>query len=302
LARFLPALLVVALLGGSAAAFAVTERLKLERSPIYGTLVDKVVSPASGNRARIWFRLRKSDRLSLAIVGTNDEVVRELVSSDHVRAGTRKYYWNGRDDSGSSVPDGTYRPRVHLAGEHRTILLPNSIVVDTKPPRISLARTNLRIVSPDGDSRRDYLKVFYRTSEPARAVLYANGRQVVKLKSFKGRPLQWGRKNGMPTRPGGYRLRLRAIDEAGNPGPPSRVFSVRIRFIELARHVIRVPAGRRIIVRVETDAPFYHWRIGSRRGRVRDHRLVLAAGAPGRYRLVVSERGHLDKALLVVGA
>ena len=37
-------MLVVALLGGSAAAFAVTERLKLERSPIFGTQVGKVVS------------------------------------------------------------------------------------------------------------------------------------------------------------------------------------------------------------------------------------------------------------------
>jgi len=37
LKRLLPAVLVVGLLGGSAAAFAVTERLKLERSPIFAT-------------------------------------------------------------------------------------------------------------------------------------------------------------------------------------------------------------------------------------------------------------------------
>ena len=57
MARFLPALLVVGLLGGSAAAFAVTERLKLERSPIFSTRVDKFVSPYSGRRAKIIFRL-----------------------------------------------------------------------------------------------------------------------------------------------------------------------------------------------------------------------------------------------------
>jgi hypothetical protein len=303
LARFLPAVLVVGLLGGSAAAFAVTERLKLERSPILHTRVDKVVSPASGNRARrarIWFRLRTADSLSLAIVNSKDEVVRALISSRHLGAGMKHFRWNGRDDSGAFVRDGMYRPRIHLAKQHRTILLPNSIAVDTKAPRITLTRTNLTLVSPDGDARHDYLKVSYRTSEPARAVLYANGHEVVKVKSFDSSSLQWGRRNGMPARARTYRLRLWAIDHASNLGPPSRVFTVRVRYIELGRHVIRVRAGGRIVVRVSTDAHFYTWRIGSRRGRVRSRRLVLAAGAPGRYELVVSERHHPARALVVV--
>ena len=293
-------MLVVGLLGGSAAAFAVTERLKLVRSPITHTQVDKVVSPASGRRATIVFRLREGDRLSLAIVTSNDRVIRALVNSTSVRAGRHRYTWNGRADNGEFVPDGTYRPQVHLANARRTILLPNPILVDTKAPHITLVRKNLTVVSPDGDTRHDYLKVFFRTTEPARAVLVANGHRVVKVKSFKAGSLQWGRRNGMPTKPGVYRLHLRAIDEAGNLGPRSRGFTVRIRFIELGRQVIRTHAGRRIVVPVSTDARFYTWRIGSRHGRVRSRRLVLAAGAPGRYHLVVSERGHTARALVVV--
>jgi hypothetical protein len=300
LARFLPVVLVVGLLGGSAAAFAVTEHLKLERSPIFGTQVGKVVSPASGRRVKIWFRVRKSDSLSLAIVDSQDHVIRALISSRHVRSGRKKYTWDGRDDAGNPVPDGIYKPRVHLAGEHRTILLPNPIDVDTKVPHISLARTSLRVVSPDGDARDDYLTVFFKTSEPARAVLFANGHKVVKLKSFTARSLKWGRRNGMPTRPGVYRLRLRAIDAAGNPGPRTRIFTIRIRYIELGRHVIRARTGGRIIVPVSTDARFYSWRIGPRHGRVRNRLLSIAAGAPGRYQLVVSERGHKAGALVVV--
>ena len=179
MARLLPALLVVGLLGGSAAAFAVTERLKLERSPIFATQVGKVVS-SNGHRVKINFRLRKADNLSVAIVDTRDQVVRALVPSRHVVAGPQKLRWNGRDDSGSPVPDGVYKPRVHLANAHRTILLPNPISVDTKVPQISLTGRNLTVVSPDGDARHDYLKVFVKTSEPARAELYANGRLVVK--------------------------------------------------------------------------------------------------------------------------
>ena len=300
MARFLPVVLVVGLLGGSAAAFAVTERLKLERSPIFGTRVDPAVSPYSGRRADIIFKVRKADDLSLAIVDRRDQVVRALISSHHVRPGRKDYKWNGRDDSGSPVPQGTYRPRIHLAAEHRTILLPNPIVVDTKAPHISVTRTSLAVVSPDGDARHDYLTIFFKSSEPVRAVLYANGRLAVKLKSFKADSLQWGRRNGMPTKPGVYRLRLRAIDEAGNKGPATRPFTVRIRYITLGRHVIRARAGGRITVQVSTDARYYLWRIGSRGGRVRSPRLSIAAGAPGRYQLVVSERGHKARALVVV--
>jgi len=68
----------------------------------------------------------------------------------------------------------------------------------------------------------------------------------------------------------------------------------------MGRNVIRAPAGGTINVRVSTDARFYYWRIGPRHGRVRTRRLSLGAGAPGRYQLVVSERGHKARALVVV--
>jgi hypothetical protein len=300
LGRFLPAVLVVALLCGSAAAFAVTERLKLVRSPIWRTQVSKVVSPRTGRRAKIRFRLRSADSLSLAIVDSRGRVVRALIDSRHVRPGPKTFYWRGTRADGTAVPDGVYKPRVHLSGSHRTIVLPNPILVDTKLPRISLVRRNLTVVSPDGDARHDYLKVFFRTSEPARAVLIARLRQVVKLKSFSAHSLQWGQRNGMPSRPGLYHLSLQAIDRAGNAGPPSAEFTLRVRYIDLAPKLIRVRAGGRIRAHVSTDAHAYLWRIGPRRGQLRTHRLSLAAGAPGRYRLVVSELGHRAAATVVV--
>jgi hypothetical protein len=262
--------------------------------------VSKFVSPGTGRRAKVQFRLRKADRLSLAIVNSRGKVVRALIDSRQVGAGPKHFTWDGRDDSGNGVPDGVYKPRVHLSASHRTIVLPNPILVDTQLPRISVVRRNLSVVSPDGDARHDYLKVFFKTSEPARAVLYANGHQVVKLKSFASDSLQWGRRNGMPTRPGVYRLRLHAIDRAGNLGPASAVFTVRIRYIDVAPKLIRARAGGRIRARVSTDAHAYLWRIGARRGRLRTRSLSLAAGQAGRYRLVVSEAGHRSAAIVVV--
>jgi hypothetical protein len=234
------------------------------------------------------------------MVDSGDRIVRTLIDSKHVGAGRRGDSWDGRDDSGAPVADGAYRPRVHLAGQHRTIVLPNPILVDTQLPSITLKRRNLSVVSPDGDGRHDYLKVFFRTSEPARAVLYADGRQVVKLKAFGAPSLQWGLRNGMPARPGVYRLRLRSIDRAGNLGPPSRTFILRIRYIELAPRLIRARAGGRIRARVSTDARAYTWRIGPRHGRGRSRVLSIAAGPPGRYRLVVSEHHHHAAATVVV--
>jgi hypothetical protein len=64
--------------------------------------------------------------------------------------------------------------------------------------------------------------------------------------------------------------------------------------------VIRTRTGGRIVVDVSTDAGRYNWRIGSRHGRVRNRHLVLAAGTPGTYQLVVSESGHSAKATVVV--
>ena len=144
------------------------------------------------------------------------------------------------------------------------------------------------------------MTVFFKSTEPVRAELYSNGHLVVKLKSFEAHSLKWGRRNGMPSKAGVYQLQLRAIDQAGNRGPATRPFKVRIRYIELGKHMIRAKAGGKISVRVSTDARAYYWRIGPRHGQVRSRRLVLAAGAPGRYQLVVSERGHKARALVVV--
>jgi hypothetical protein len=302
LARFLPAVLVVALLGGSAAAFAVTERLKLERSPILRTRVDKVVSPTSGQPAKIVFRLRKADRVSVAIVDSKGRVVKSLAGSRYLRRGRHELRWYGRDSAGVPLPEGVYRPRLHLAGEHRTILMPNPIAIDTAAPTIARTGLNLRTFSPDGDYRFDYLTVRYRASEPVRAELFAGGRLMIKNKKFaRAGKLQWnGRADGLPRAAGLYRLQLRSIDQAGNEGSSTRTFVVRIRYIEIRKHVIRARTGGRIVVPVSTDAHRYTWRIGTRHGRASGHRLVLAAGEPGRYRLVLGERGHRAHALVVV--
>ena len=74
---------MLALLLATAAAFAVTEHLKLQRSPIAGPMIDRIFSPVcrcERRTARVGFTLRRGGRISVAIADRDGDVVRTLVS------------------------------------------------------------------------------------------------------------------------------------------------------------------------------------------------------------------------------
>ena len=296
--------LVLGLLGGTAAAFAVTETLKLELSPIAAPRIDKVFSPVCGCKtaaATIRFRLRKADQLTVAIVG-GGEVVRTLVRSQPERAGDVEYAWDGRDDSGKLVPEASYRPRVHLGEQHRTIELPNSIRVDVTPPRIRLVHAGPVTISPDGDGRSDRIQIRYRVDEDAHGLLFVgDSREVFTLFQRRESAVSWyGKLAGRPVRPGEYRLALGAQDTAGNDSRDRVHLTVRVRYIELARETIRATARTRFGVRVDTDARSYLWLFAGRTGRSSAELLVLRAPRAGRYRLFVETNRHADSARVLV--
>jgi flagellar hook capping protein FlgD len=298
--------LVIVLLAATAAAFAVTERLKLEPSPITDTHVDKVFSPVcecDTAAAHVDFRLRRADRVTVEIIGAGSKVVRTLALRERLEAGRLDFAWDGRSDAGGIVAEGNYRPRVILARHGRTFNLPNPIRVDATPPHVRLVSAAPRVFSPDRDGRADKLEVAYRLSEPGHPLLFVNGKR--RVQGRWERPsgqLEWyGRVAGRSFRTGLYRVTVLARDLAGNLSSPSRTVAVRVRYIALARDVIRAKALTRFGVRVSTDARAYRWRLGKRRGVAHGRLLVLRAPAkPGRYRLVVEERGHADRALVVV--
>jgi flagellar hook capping protein FlgD len=301
----LSTLLVVLLLGGTAAAFAVTQGLKIEPSPILAPHIDKVFSPVCDCDTRlagIQFKLRKPDRVQLDIVDSSGNVVRELVSGKRLRRGTVTYTWNGRDDQGDFVREGVYKPRVHLTDQHRTIDLPNDMRVDTTAPRIALVSVVPREFSPDGDGHRDRVVVAYKTSEPAHGVLLVDGNRVVFTRKQQQRSsLDWnGRVDGKVLSPGVHRLQLAAQDRAGNLSEAGKPFDVLLRYVTLARDRIEAKAGTRIGVRVSADRPV-RWRLGAREGTGKPGLLVVRAPArPGRYTLVVRVGDHAARAAVIV--
>jgi hypothetical protein len=302
-ARLLPTLLVLALLGCTAAAFAVTEGLKLQKSPIGRTVVGKVVAPDSlqHRRVRIRFVLRRADRLTVEIANGSGQVVRVLARDQANPRGTRPFFWDGRDDAGRVVPDGNYVPRVHLARERRTIVLPNTIRMDATPPLVRLVSVQPLVFSPDGDFQHDFVRVTYQTNERASVLLYVDGEPTIQVRRYRrAGKLDWRGKAGRGPQAGPHRLRLRALDLATNLGPPSRAVTVIVRYVELRPHVLHVKTGARFGFRVLTDAKSYAVHLGDLHARRSGQILYLHAPAPGSYVLRVAANGHVARALVVV--
>jgi hypothetical protein len=294
------ALLAAGLLGGSAAAFAYTEHLKLERSPVLRTHVGKLVGPRCGCKHRripIQFVTRKPDTLSVVVVDSDGSVVRTVLPPTLRAAGPQRLVWDGRDDLGQVVPAGTYKPRLHLAKEHRTILMPNPIRVDTVRPAVSLVSLAPRAFSPGAGFRHHVVRIRYRASEPAQALLYVNGQQTLQSNRYLERGvLRW---YGLGLPAGRYRLALRAVDLAGNVSALP-VGAVRIRYIEVRPHVLHALVGTRIGFRVVADVKRVDWRFAGRRGTSRPGLLVVRALRAGRFHLTVTVGGHAASALVFV--
>ncbi len=303
MARVLPIVVVLALLGCTAAAFAVTEGLKLEHSPVSNTHVGKLEAPdsLSYKTVPIAFLLRKPDRVTVELVNGNGEVVRTLARSRREPAGALQFIWNGRGDNGEVVPDGVYRPRVHLADAHKTIVLPNPITMDATPPFVRLVPVTPRVISPDGDSVRDHVRILYQTNESARVILYVDGDKRIgpTFRFVRAGKIDWPQ-GPQRLKPGKHLIRLRALDRATNLGPPSRSLPVFVRYIELRPHALLVKTGRRFGFRVLTDAKRYSVHLGSLHARRGGKLLILRAPAPGRYVLRVNEHGHVARAIVTV--
>ena len=264
--RFLSTLLVVALLGGTAAAFAVTQGLKTRPSPITAPRVQKVFSPQCDCATRvavIRFRLRKPDRVRLEIVDGSGTVVRTLVPGRRLRRGTVTYTWNGRDDQGRFVAQGVYKPRVHLADQHRTIDLPNEMQVDTTAPRISIVSLAPRTISPNGDGRNDLIRIAYRLSEPAHAILFVDGQRVIfTRRQLERSSLDWnGKVDGQAIRPGDLPRLARRRGPGGQHGRQRQGRAGR-RPVRRARPSLDPRQGRHPFRRACLGRRRVRWRLG----------------------------------------
>ncbi len=220
--RWGPAAIVLALLTATAISFAVTERQKLEATPFDVLEVTKTFSPLHGS-GTVVLRLRHEHLLTVQIVNSQDRAVATLVRDQRFRRGTFFFHWTGR-----RAPDGTYEPRITL-DDGRVYVLPNQIVTDTVAPRVSLVSYRPHVLRRRRHKPR--IRIAYRVSELAHVILYVDGHEVIfgGAKALHAHVDWYAKKNGRRLRPGRYRLRLAAVDLAGNTSSRTAPFVVRIR-------------------------------------------------------------------------
>lgn len=302
--RILSTAVIVGLLAATAAAFAITERLKLTKSPINGVqVVREYVSPAAHSAASIRVRTRETDRITATITGSGGREVDTLAYRVLEPHGWHMFTWNGLDDAGARAQDGTYHLEVHFESQRRTILLPNPIVLETKLPAVLDAGAVRPVFSPDGDHQSDTVTIHYKLSEDAHVVVFVNGHRIIRGRSSKSKDkVAWNAKvDGKLLPPGRYLLTVSAVDPAGNHATQMKRVAVTIRYIALSAKRVAVRAGGRLRIGVSTDAKRYRWTLGAHRGTASGKELKLRApAATDTYRLVVTERGHSASATVVV--
>jgi hypothetical protein len=312
LQRVLTTVTLLGLLVATAAAFAITEHLKLIKSDVFGTRVYvgspqsrvKAFSPVCRcptDTATVSIKLRHTGRVTMTIVDADGHEVRTLRSDVVMHARQAKaFVWDGRTDSGALAPDGVYHPWVELP--RKTYRFTNNITVDTKPPRVrSAAVARPLLLAAPGRT----VAIRYVLSGKAHAVVYLGRRRIIVGRETRPTDkIKWaGTLGGRPLRAGTYVLSVGARDVAGNETPAAqrKDVTVVVRYVALAPGRITVRGGGRFAVRVETAAPRYTWRLGNRRGAGRGTVLRLhAPTTPGTYRLVVAEHGHATTAVVRV--
>ena len=303
-------ILVLALLAGSVVAFVVAERLKLEKSPVAGTKVDKAFSPVCKcpqRRARIEFRLRHADRLTLSLLDAEGHQIATLVGGERYPRGRHTFFWNGRDDDGRLVAEGRYHPKVELGHADRTIVLPNPIRVDVTPPKVVVVSVRPRTFSPDGDGRQDLVRVRYRANERVQAGLFVRGR--LRVLSRRKRPagqLEWLGGRGAGTLPAGtYRLAVQVKDLAGNRSRRASAGTVTLRYLTLVPRRVTAAPGERVRIHVDADARRVVWAVrrGSSvvtRGTAQRAIVFAAPDKAGRYVLTAYAAGNRARAVVIV--
>jgi hypothetical protein len=315
LQRVLTTVTLLGLLVATAAAFAITEHLKLEKSPIYGVKIyagrpgpHAVFSPVCGpgcatRAAKVRLTLRHTGRVTVTIVDSDGHQVATIAPDVLMRAKVpQTFAWKGRTDSGALAPDGVYYPWVQL-GRH-TFRFINKVTVDTVPPKVvSVARVRQKPVFFAGRGRT--VAIRYAFVGPAHAVIYLDGRRIVVGRHTRpSGKIKWaGKIDHRQLQAGKYVLSIGALDPAGNETPAGKRkdVTVTLRYVEVTPGRTTVKAGRPFKVHVETAARRYTWRLGHRHGGRRRKTLRLRAPTtPGTYRLVVTANGHATTAVVKV--
>jgi flagellar hook assembly protein FlgD len=226
------AVLVIATFG----AFFVAQRLKNAPPVLSRLTVFPYFSPNSDGRydvARVSFKVKKTDDVSVSVLNSSGDEVRELMGSRRVLSSDLvRLKWDGRKDDGSRARDGRYRYRITLQHEGRSVVPATSVRLDTTPPRplvTSIGPSHAfgpelmpnggdAVVHLDAPGSKPVIRLFKTAPGPTRLVLEDDSlRDGAKVWTWDGKT-----PSGRPVSAGTYLVSIETRDQAGNRGlsPP----------------------------------------------------------------------------------
>ena len=296
-------MLVVALLAATAAAFALTQGLKLEKSPIFGTDVQPVFSPVckpgcERETALIEFKLRKADRLDVSIV-EGGEVVRTIErGAEHAKGSSRSGGTVATTRAGCCPRASTSRgpPASRAPDDHAPEPDQDRRDAAGRPGRQGRAASSRRTATA-GRPGDGPLPLSEEGRGPSSST--ASGRARTLFPRTE-ETIVWNGKVGAAGAAGRYLLQLAAFDRPGTIGPTAPM-PVAVRYVALGRYRIPVAAGARFAVRVSSDARRVRWTLGGRSGFAPPGTLRLRAPLQkGQFTLTVSANGHTARAAVFV--
>ena len=232
------------LVAATIAAFFVTQHLKVTTPLLngYPRPVPGVIDPLhgvpcmqgrnSGSTTISFWLQHRADTVDVYVISAETgSIVRTVATGRHMRKGVRTpdgvFHWNGREDSGHVVPDGTYYFRVALIHQGRTIDLdatgqtvkvktvpPHPVVTGVAPSAIPGVDGTRVTIHYGGNEGRGGTVRIYRTDLPG-------GPRLVKsfLTPWNGHTAIWdGTINGRPAPAGTYLVGLDVTDAACDTG------------------------------------------------------------------------------------
>lgn len=176
-------------------------------------------------RLRLYPQVQRKDRVvSYTLDILNAESKAPLRHFEGISPVPGLLSWDGRDDFGTPVPDGTYQGilSVRFEGSPPAVSAPATFRLLSTAPRLSLDVSS-PVFSPNGRSPLDRVIFSIKTQDPAqwRGTIVDDQGGIARTYDWKGLPppqLTWDGSDGsrslFPN--GSYRLRMEGTDAAGN--------------------------------------------------------------------------------------
>lgn len=328
----LPLASFAALIVATVAAFFIVQHLKVSTPLIAGSPVPfpGVINPVSGRtctviapdgkRVSVSFRrskvsfylLNRADDVDVWVIDPGGAIVRTLAIDRYMGIKKRiPFIWNGREDSGTLAPNGTYYIRVTLVHQNRTVKIsgdsgPEPVKIKTFPPSPVVQSVSPELASPDpkesitiryaGSESRAVTIEIYRTDLPGRPRLVKSF-----VTAFGSQTAVWdGLINHRPAPTGTYLVGITMTDAACNLGtfpktiPPAPGTTphagLTVEYLAAQPPMAPVAAGSEAAVEVYSVRRSYRWslvRAGAQRPAVTGVGFVAGALRPSTLRIPV---------------